>query len=395
MINKKIKELAAQNLDHIIKIRRELHQYPELGFKEEKTSEIIKRELKLMNIPFTDKIAKTGIVGLIKGKFPGKTVLLRADMDALPILEESNVDFKSKNIGCMHACGHDGHMAGLLGAAFILNELKDQIHGNIKILFQPAEETSGGAEPMIKEKVLENPKVDIAFGCHLWPFKGGSITVKEGDLMSHPCEFQITIFGKGGHASLPELTIDPIVIGAEVVTAIQNIRSRYLSTFDKAVISCTTIHAGDACNIIPDKLIIEGTVRTFSETLSEKIFEKMEQIISGITSSYGAKYDIKVVKLFPPLVNNAYATNLVKNSVKELLGNDQLIEMENPLMGSEDFSYFSQEVPAAFFFVGIKDDQDETETILHHPKFKWDDQRLEISSLILAKTAYDFLEKNK
>lgn len=395
MLNEKIKELARKNLDYVVSLRRELHQYPELGFQEFKTAELIKRELGKLGIEYKSEIAKTGVVGIIKGKYPGKTVLLRADMDALPILEQSNVEFKSKIDGCMHACGHDGHVAGLLGAAMILNELKDEIHGNVKLLFQPAEEGPGGAEPMVKEGVLENPKVDAAFGCHIWPaYKGGKIVVKSGAMMSHPSEFWIKIYGKGGHASLPELAIDPVVIGAEVIMGIQNIRSRYISTLKPAVISCTTIHAGEARNVIPDSLIIGGTVRSFSEDLSTEILNRIGQIAEGISKTYGARCEYEVTRMYPPLFNNEETTELLKDCTKEMFGEESLIEMPDPLMGSEDFSYFSKEVPATFFLLGVRDDSEDIESMLHHPKLRWNDKRLEISSAIFAKVALKYLNNN-
>ena len=396
MLNEKIKELAKKNLDYVVSLRRELHQHPELGFQEFKTATLIKRELEKLGIEYKSEVAHTGVVGLIKGNHPGKTVLLRADMDALPILEESNVDFKSKIDGCMHACGHDGHVAGLLGAAMILNELKDEIHGNIKLVFQPAEESPGGAEPMIEEGVLENPKVDAAFGCHIWPaYKGGKVIVKNGDFMAHPSEFIIKVSGRGGHGSLPELSIDPVVIGAEIIMGIQNVRSRFISTFDHAVISCTTIHAGNARNIIPDTLEIGGTVRSFSEDLSTEILDKIGQIATGIAKAYGAECEYIVERMYPPLINNEQTTNLLRETVKEMLGEDALEEMKNPLMGGEDFAYFAQKVPATFFLVGVRDDAEDVESLLHHPRLKWNDKRLVVNSIILAKAALNYLNKNK
>ncbi|WP_442878314.1 M20 metallopeptidase family protein, partial [Cetobacterium sp.] len=270
-----------------MEIRRELHQNPEIGFHEFKTAALIKKELDKLGIPYKGEVAKTGVVGLIEGKYPGKTVLLRADMDALPIHEETDCEYKSKIPGMMHACGHDGHVAGLLGAAMILNELKDEISGNIKLVFQPAEEGPGGAKPMIEEGILENPKVDAAFGCHLWPsYPSGKIIFKEQEMMAHPTAFEIEIQGVGGHGSLPEKTVDPIIVGCQAVINFQNIISRNISTLTPAVLSCCSIKSGEAGNVIPDTLTIKGTIRTFDENLTAEILERMDQILKGLTLAY-------------------------------------------------------------------------------------------------------------
>lgn len=396
MINEKIKSLAEKYLPEIQEIRRELHKHPELGFHEFETAKIIKRELDKLGIPYKSEVAKTGVVGIIKGKYEGKTVMLRGDMDALPLVEETNIDYKSEINGCMHACGHDGHTAGLIGAAKILNDLKDELHGTVKLIFQPAEEGPGGAEPMIKEGVLEDPHVDMAFGCHIWPtLKAGSVAYRPLEMMSHPSEFNIKILGRGGHGSLPELTIDPVVIGAEIVSAIQNIRSRFISTHTRAVISVTTIHAGTARNIIPDTLTLGGTIRSFSKDLTTEILEKIEQMVKGITEAYGAKYEMETFRMYEPLVNDEKASEIFDKAARDFLGDENVIVMKNPLMGSEDFGYFSQAVPSCFFLFGVLDEQEKIETNLHHPKLRWDDKNLKTSSGMLAKVAYEYLNNNK
>lgn len=390
-MKERISELAKQNLKNTRKIRRELHKYPEVGFKEFKTAEIIKRELDKIGIPYESGIAKTGIVGLIQGKNPGKTVLLRADMDALPIQEEVESEFKSEHPGIMHACGHDGHMAGLLGAAAILNSIKDDISGNIKLVFQPAEETTGGAKPMIEAGVLENPKVDAAFACHLWPYKAGQIFFREGNQMAYTTSFQVEIFGVGGHGSTPEKTVDPIIIGCQAVTNFQSIVSRNISTLHPAVLSVCTIKAGEAFNVIPDKLLIKGTIRSFDVELTETIIRRIDEIMHGLTAAYGAKYALEINRMYPPLKNNKDIFEKTKQSLGKAVGDENVIVMDEPLMGAEDFAYFSNSVPSNFFFVGIKDAQEDIEALLHHPRLKWDDKYLEISSKALAQVAYDYL----
>ena len=392
----KIDVLAKKNLEKIRAIRRELHKYPELGFQEFKTAQLIKKELDILGIPYQDEVAKTGVVALIKGAKPGKTVLLRADMDALPINEETECEYKSLTPGVMHACGHDGHVAGLLGAAMILNELKENISGNIKLVFQPAEEGPGGAKPMINEGILENPKVDAAYACHLWPnYPAGKILFKDGNLMAHPTGFDIEINGVGGHGSTPEKTIDPVIIGCQAIINFQNIISRNISAMQPAVLSCCSIKAGEAGNVIPDKLAIKGTIRTFDENLTTDILNKMDSILKGLCNAYGASYNFIIERMYPTLKNDSNLFSFTKSSLINVVGEDNVVLMNEPLMGSEDFSYISNEVPSNFFFIGTKDNQEEIETLLHHPRLKWDDKHLEISSKALAQVAYDYLEAFK
>ena len=391
---KKIKELANKYLDRIIELRRELHKYPELGFQEFKTAEIIKKELDRLRIPYESEIAKTGVIALIKGELPGKTVLLRADMDGLPLGEENNLEYKSEIPGQMHACGHDGHVAGLLGGAMILNDIRSSIKGNIKLMFQPAEEGPGGAKPMIEAGILENPKVDAAFSCHIWPTEeAGKILVKNGDMMTHTTSFDILIQGRGGHGSQPEVTIDPIIIGCEIVSNFQNIISRNISTLTPAVLSCCSIKAGEAYNIIPDKLTLKGTIRTFDEKLTDRIVERMEDILSGISRAYGNTYELKVNRMYPALKNNSKIYKLSKKSLAKVVGESNVVDLVEPLMGSEDFSYISKEVPSNYFLVGVKGVDDKF--LLHHPKLIWDDRYLEISSSALAQVALDFLNEEE
>lgn len=392
----KIDVLAKKNLEKIRAIRRELHKYPELGFQEFKTAQLIKKELDILGIPYQDEVAKTGVVALIKGAKPGKTVLLRADMDALPINEETECEYKSLTPGVMHACGHDGHVAGLLGAAMILNELKENISGNIKLVFQPAEEGPGGAKPMINEGILENPKVDAAYACHLWPnYPAGKILFKDGNLMAHPTGFDIEINGVGGHGSTPEKTIDPVIIGCQAIINFQNIISRNISAMQPAVLSCCSIKAGEAGNVIPDKLTIKGTIRTFDENLTTDILNKMDSILKGLCNAYGASYNFIIERMYPTLKNDSNLFSFTKSSLINVVGEENVVLMNEPLMGSEDFSYISNEVPSNFFFIGTKDTQEEIETLLHHPRLKWDDKHLEISSKALAQVAYDYLETSK
>ena len=315
-------------------------------------------------------------------------------MDGLPLGEENNLEYKSEIPGQMHACGHDGHVAGLLGCAMILNDIRSSIKGNIKLMFQPAEEGPGGAKPMIEAGILENPKVDAAFSCHIWPTEeAGKILVKNGDMMTHTTSFDILIQGRGGHGSQPEVTIDPIIIGCEIVSNFQNIISRNISTLTPAVLSCCSIKAGEAYNIIPDKLTLKGTIRTFDEKLTDRIVERMEDILSGISRAYGNTYELKVNRMYPALKNNSKIYKLSKKSLAKVVGESNVVDLVEPLMGSEDFSYISKEVPSNYFLVGVKGVDDKF--LLHHPKLIWDDRYLEISSSALAQVALDFLNEEE
>lgn len=263
VITERIEALAEKYYPEVVELRHHFHMYPELAFEEFKTAAKVAETLESLGIEVQTGIAKTGVVGLIKGGKPGKTVLLRAGMDALKVNEAADVPYKSMVPGIMHACGHDGHTAGLLGAAMILNDIRDELEGNVKVLFQPAEEEDGGALPMIQEGVMENPKVNAAFGCHLWGnLPEGKVQFKKGGLMASPDAFDITIIGKGGHAAMPQLSIDPVVMAAQVIDQTQAVISRRKSPLVPAVISFTMVHGGEAYNVIPNKVELAGTIRT-------------------------------------------------------------------------------------------------------------------------------------
>jgi len=387
-----IRRLGEKYLQQMINLRETIHMYPEDGFKEFKTSEIIVNELEKLGIKVQKNVAKTGVVGLIEGNYPGKTVLLRADMDALKIQEQADVDYKSKVDGMMHACGHDGHVAGLLGAAMILNELKDKLHGNVKLVFQPAEEREGGALPMIEEGVLENPKVDAAFGAHLWGYlKEGEVHLKEGPMMAAPDIFNIKVIGKGGHGAVPQESIDPIVITCQIVNALQTIVSRKISPLDPVVVTCGKIQGGDSFNVIPNEVELEGTIRTFNEETRKLVPCIMEDLVRGITTSQGATYEFKYKANYPALLNNTDMTNFAKKSLEKIVGKENVFDLKEPNMGGEDFAYFAQKVPSAFMFIGIADN--ESEPVIHHnPYFKWDSKNVGILAQSLSQIALDYLK---
>ena len=387
-----VKRLGEKYLQHMINLRETIHMYPEDGFSEFTTSKIIIEELEKLGIKVQKNVAKTGVVGLIEGKYPGKTVLLRADMDALKIQEQADVEYKSKIDGMMHACGHDGHVAGLLGAAMILNELKDNLHGNVKLVFQPAEERDGGALPMIEEGVLENPKVDAAFAVHLWGYLNeGEVHLKEGPMMASPDIFNIKVIGKGGHGAVPQEAIDPIVITCQIVNSLQTIVSRKINPLDPVVITCGRIQGGDCHNVIPNEVELEGTIRTFNEETRNWVPKVMEDLIRGITTSQGAAYEFKYEPKYPALINDKYMTSFAKESLKKVVGEENVFDLKEPNMGGEDFAYFAQKVPSAFIFVGIANNK--SEPVIHHnPYFKWDSKNVGILAQSLSQIAIDYLK---
>lgn len=387
-----VKRLGEKYLQHMINLRETIHMYPEDGFSEFTTSKIIIEELEKLGIKVQKNVAKTGVVGLIEGKYPGKTVLLRADMDALKIQEQADVEYKSKIDGMMHACGHDGHVAGLLGAAMILNELKDNLHGNVKLVFQPAEERDGGALPMIEEGVLENPKVDAAFAAHLWGYLNeGEVHLKEGPMMASPDIFNIKVIGKGGHGAVPQESIDPIVITCQIVNSLQTIVSRKINPLDPVVITCGRIQGGDCHNVIPNEVELEGTIRTFNEETRNWVPKVMEDLIRGITTSQGAAYEFKYEPKYPALINDKYMTSFAKESLKKVVGEENVFDLKEPNMGGEDFAYFAQKVPSAFIFVGIANNKSE-QVIHHNPYFKWDSKNVGILAQSLSQIAIDYLK---
>lgn len=387
-----VKRLGEKYLQHMINLRETIHMYPEDGFSEFTTSKIIIEELEKLGIKVQKNVAKTGVVGLIEGKYPGKTVLLRADMDALKIQEQADVEYKSKIDGMMHACGHDGHVAGLLGAAMILNELKDNLHGNVKLVFQPAEERDGGALPMIEEGVLENPKVDAAFAAHLWGYLNeGEVHLKEGPMMASPDIFNIKVIGKGGHGAVPQESIDPIVITCQIVNSLQTIVSRKINPLDPVVITCGRIQGGDCHNVIPNEVELEGTIRTFNEETRNWVPKVMEDLIRGITTSQGEAYEFKYEPKYPALINDKYMTSFAKESLKKVVGEENVFDLKEPNMGGEDFAYFAQKVPSAFIFVGIANNK--SEPVIHHnPYFKWDSKNVGILAQSLSQIAIDYLK---
>jgi amidohydrolase len=390
-LSQKIKEKAAAVEVKVIELRHQIHQNPELSFAEKETSALAAAEMKKLGFEVRENIFGTGLTATFKNSSQpeARTLLIRADMDALPVEEKNNLDFKSKNKGVMHACGHDGHTAILIGTAMVLKELAHDFEGNLKFLFQPGEETSGGAEGMIKAGVLKNPDVDAALGLHLWgSTPEGVVEYKSGPLMASPDRFDLKIIGRGGHAARPQNTIDPIPIGAEIISALQTIVSRRIDPLDSAVISVCNFEAGSTHNVIPDEAVLKATVRSLKSEVRKELAANIEKVIKNICEIYGADYEFNYIFGYPPVVNDSELTKILAGAAEKVLGEDRVREKEKAEMGGEDFSYFGLEVPAAFYFLGIAP---EDEIINHHQSdFKFNDSVLKDGVAVMTQTALDF-----
>jgi amidohydrolase len=352
--------------------------------------------LKQLGIEVRENLAVTGVVGTLRGKYPGKTVLLRSDMDCLEMQEENDVPYKSEYPGRMHACGHDAHTTWLLGTAKLLAGMRDELHGNVKFLFQPAEEIDGGAKPMIEAGAMEDPHVDAAIGAHVWPtVESGKIGVKYGPMMASPDFVRITINGKGGHGAEPHNCIDPISIACQVYMAFQTIISRRISPLEPAVITIGKFNAGSAHNIIPDKVEMVGTVRSFSLEMKEKISSMMDGVLRSITEANGATYKLEYTPNFPPVINDDGMTAMLEQTATDILGAGNVIRLDKPSMGAEDFSYFQQKVPGVFFYVGTHNADKGITIPLHNSRFNIDEDILCKAVAVMAHSAVTFLNGAK
>lgn len=382
-----IKDMAFALKDELISIRRQLHKTPETDFEEVKTAAFIRQKLSEYGIEYMVS-AKTGTVAVIKGKNPGKTVLLRADIDGLPIKDESDFPIKSERDGYMHACGHDIHASCLLGAAKILNELKDNIKGNIKLVFQPAEEGVGGALPMIEEGILENPHVDAAFALHVEPLEEtGKIQIKDGSVMASPDDFEIIIHGVGGHGAYPEKCVNPLSVGAAILEKYHKIPTEYKLP---CVVTICSFNGGTCRNAIPDTAVITGTARSIDPITRTKLIELLKNIADTTAKELGAVIDFNFNVLFPPVINSKEMNNIVKKSAEKL--GIAVTTLAEPSMAGDDFAYFCECIPGSYFKLGVGNREKGAVYPIHSPKFKADEDALPLGSAILAQTAVDFLD---
>ena len=396
-VKEKIKYLSREYLQEIVNIRRHLHAHPELSMQEFQTSAFVVHKLQEFGIPYKDGIAKTGVVALIRGNNPdSKVVGLRADMDALPITEENDVGYKSTNPGVMHACGHDVHTAALLGVAKILNELKYEFTGTVKLIFQPSEETyPGGAIMMINEGVLDDPKVDVMIGQHVYPLlDAGVVGLKPGKYMASTDELFFTVKGRGGHGATPDLNIDPVVISAHIILALQSIPSRFASPVMPTVVSIGKVIANGKTNVIPNEVKMEGIVRTFDDTWRKRIHELIIEISGSIAKSMGGECDLFIDKGYPALVNDDELTHRITDYAKDFLGEDLVVNL-NQRMTAEDFAYFAQKVPGCFYRLGIRNEEKGITSNLHSSTFDVDEKSLETGMGLMAWLAYKEVKSEK
>jgi carboxypeptidase Ss1 len=380
----------------IVKIRRRIHAYPELSYEEYETSALVARKLRTLGISVRTKVGGTGVVGLLKGAHAGNVVALRADMDALPVTENLVVPFKSTRPGVMHACGHDTHVSMLLGAAMLLSKRRNDLSGQVKFLFQPAEEAGGkgGAKPMIEDGAMNHPKVDYVFGLHIYGDVPSKVfALRSGPAMAAPDTFRIRIIGKGGHGSAPHEAVDPIFVAAQVVTALQGVTSRLIDQREPLVVSVCSIHSGTKDNIIPDEARLEGTIRTFNEKTRVQAKKYVRQVAESVSKAFKARAEVDFKPdEYPVTANDPAVTRRVVSVLKRIHGTRTIACKQ--LMGAEDFSRFLQKAPGTFYFLGTKNSRKGCVSTNHSSEFKVDEDVLKYGSLSLANLAYEFGRAN-
>ena len=392
MQTSKIISEAKEIQSWIVEKRRTIHQHPELMYEEFETSKLVQKTLSDLDITFEKDIAITGVVGIV-GNGNGPCIALRADMDALPIHEETDIDFKSKIDGKMHACGHDCHTAMLLGAARLLKENEEEINGTIKLIFQPAEEGGAGGKMMRDQGVLQNPKVEQIYALHVaGTMPMGTLASREGTLLAGTSTVKIIVKGNGGHAAAPHHTIDPVVTGSKIIVELQTIISRELSPLESGVISITMTKAGNACNVIPSTMELEGTIRSLTLEGILKLQTRVREVAESIAIANRCKAEVTFPgNDYPPTINDAECWNLGKSSAIEILGEAQVAEM-GPIMGGEDFAYYTQEIPGCFSFLGVGNTEIDAVYDVHHPMFKVDEEALPLGVAIHVNSALKALK---
>ena len=402
-----IDKAISKNLNTIIDLRHQIHQYPELGNREFKTAKLVAEHLRSLGIEVETDIAYTGVVGVLKGNKPGPVVAVRADMDALPVTEETDLPFKStvkttyldKEVGVMHACGHDIHTSVQLGVASVLASMKRSLPGTVKFIFQPAEEgpppgEEGGAELMLKEGVFDNPKPSAVFGLHTHAaLEVGALGLTIGPAMAAVDQFIITIKGKQSHGAYPHKSVDPIIMATEVVTAFQTIRSRSLSPLEPSVVTVGIIRGGERFNIIPEEVHLEGTVRTYDPEVQDMVEKRMNEILKGITLAYGGSFELNYERGTPATINNPELCKQMIPTLERVVGKDNL-KMMDPVMGGEDFAIFANEVPGIYYRLGVVK-PGTTSGWIHTPTFRADDSCLEVGIRAMSNMVVDYLTSSK
>ncbi len=377
--------------NEIISLRRRIHQSPELAFEEYETGRLICETLDKWGIPYK-KAAKTGIYADICGKNTGKAFLLRADIDALPVKEDTGLPFASKKEGLMHACGHDAHTAILLGCAYVLNSIKETLGGTVRLVFQPAEEGDGGALPMINEGVLENPAISAAAALHVSADAPvGKIMIKNGAVMASIDEFDVIFKGKGGHGGHPDEVIDPIIMAGEFITSLQTVVSRNVPPCKPAVISVTSVNGGTNYNVIPDTVHIKGTVRCSEPELRGQLTDLVKAKADAVATSNSGFCEFILRKLYPPTISHPEMNRYVAAAADKIIGSENIVYFDECSMGGEDFSYFSEKVPSAYFNLGIANEEKGITYAIHNSKFDIDEKALKIGYSVMSQLAIDYL----
>ncbi|MCT4605311.1 MAG: amidohydrolase [Marinisporobacter sp.] len=390
-----IKDRVEEIFEEIVSIRRDFHKHPELSGKEIRTGKKICQYLDQWGIEYETGIADTGIVGIIRGKKgTGKTIAIRADIDALPIKEIADYDYGSVNDGVMHACGHDVHTAILLSAGKLLKEMENELKGNVKLFFQPAEEAIGGADRMIKDGCLENPKVDHVIGLHVMPnVDVGKVELKYGKLNGNSGSVKITINGKSGHAAYPDKAVDAIVIAGHVITSLQTLVSRNVSPLDSVVLTFGKIYGGEKANIITDKVILEGTLRTLATQSRVAAKEKIKRIAENVSLGLGGSAEVAFKDGYIALINDDYVVDVMRDVAIKILGEENIVYKEFPSMGGEDFSYFADKVPSAFFHLGCRNEEKGIVASLHNKQFMVDEDCMKIGIIMQVNTILALLNE--
>jgi amidohydrolase len=385
MIKEQIQQLSKDIFNDVVANRRHLHSHPELSFHETQTSAFVAKKLEAMGLEY-QKMADTGLVVLIKGDKPSdQVVALRADMDALPITEANNVPYKSQNVGVMHACGHDAHTSSLLGTAKILTDLKSQFGGTVKLIFQPAEEKlPGGASLMIKEGVLENPKPHAVLGQHVMPLiDAGKVGFRAGKYMASTDEIYVTVHGKGGHGAQPQQNIDPVIITAHILTALQQVVSRFADPKSPSVLSFGKVIANGATNVIPNEVYLEGTFRTMDEQWRGEAHIKMKKMAEGIAESMGGSCDFNIMRGYPFLINEEKLTAATRGHAEDYLGKENVLDLDI-WMAAEDFAYYSQAADSCFYRLGTRNESRGITSSVHTPTFDVEEDAFKISTGLMA-----------
>jgi amidohydrolase len=377
--------------EQLIAWRRDFHAHPELGFQEHRSARIVAEQLRALGYQVQTDVANTGVVGLLEGERPGLVVMVRVDMDALPITEANETDYVSQNPGVMHACGHDGHIAIGLGIATLAAKYKEEMAGTLKLVFQPAEEGGNGAEMMVQEGVLEDPHPDVVLATHVWNSRPvGTIHVTPGAIMAAADKWTCTVRGKGGHGAMPHQTVDPIVAASTVVIALQTIVSRNVSPLETAVVTVGMIRGGEAFNVIPPQVNLSGTIRTYSPEVRETVTRRMREVIEGVASAHNATAELEIALMTPAVINDAGVTEVVRAAAEAVVGPENVFSGERT-MGSEDAAFFTREIPGCYVFLGSANAERGLDAPHHNPRFDFDEDALPLGVAILMQALAHYL----